>query len=180
MRETISGLLFFHPSHKKTDAVSTITLDTFCNSKSIHNFEFLKIDVWGYKKFVLDGLDFTKRQPEFSVAKFEDSKTQQLGYTVYNLADFLVQQGYSLLISEWHPIIEHGKKHSWYCLKIYTCPINSVGWGNIIAFKPMPSIMHVRNALEKSVNVPLQLKEKYLKCLRFRKKQNGISTAGKG
>jgi FkbM family methyltransferase len=170
----ISGLVCFHPSHKKTGVVSTITLDKFCDSESIDNIEFLKIDVEGYEKFVLDGLDFTKRRPEVIVAEFEDSKTKPLGFTVYTLADFLMQKGYSLLISEWHPIVEYGRRHSWYCLKKYPCSINPLGWGNIIAFKTMPSMKQVQNALKRAIDGPLELKERYIENIGFTKKSNRI------
>lgn len=67
------------------------------------------------------------------VAEFENRKTRQLGYTVETLGAYLRAQGYVLLVSEWHPIIEYGTKHRWKCLHQREGAVDEDGWGNLIA-----------------------------------------------
>ena len=42
-----------------------------------------------------------------------DRKTVKLGYTARDLAEFLQRQGYSVLVSQWDPVVEYGTQHTW-------------------------------------------------------------------
>lgn len=133
----ISGLSNFHDSHKKTDVVKTVTLKTFCQQNKIEDISFLKIDTEGFDLFVLKGFDWdNQKHPDIIVTEFEDNKTQPLGYTFFEQADFLQQRNYKLLTSEWQPIVEYGKRHKWKRFVKDYKKINSPdAWGNIIAVK---------------------------------------------
>jgi FkbM family methyltransferase len=133
----ISGLSDFHPTHEKVADVETITLKTFCGENAVGDIDFLKIDTEGFDLFVLKGFDWDgQRHPEVILTEFEDNKTRPLGYSFLDQADFLAGQGYELLVSEWFPIVEYGRRHKW--RRFVTNPqkvSDRDAWGNIIAFK---------------------------------------------
>lgn len=130
----ISGLTDFHPSHKRACLVDTVSLGAVCREKSISNIDFLKIDTEGYDLFVLKGVPWDCIHPEVIVCEFEDKKTVPLGYTFYDIADFLLDRNYKLLISEWHPVVKYGGKHLWRRFSSYPCNLlDQNAWGNIIA-----------------------------------------------
>lgn len=132
----ISGLHAFHPSHEKAFQVDTISLRDLCRHEDISSIDFLKIDTEGHDLFVLKGVSWESISPEIILCEFEDKKTVKLGYNFYDMADFLLEIGYKLLISEWYPIIEYGSQHRWRCFSPYPCKlIDNDAWGNIIAVK---------------------------------------------
>ena len=132
----ISALSKFHDSHIESAKINTITIEQYCKKNSINKIDFLKIDVEGYELFVLKGVPWEDLKPEIILCEFEDRKTKPLGYSFFDMADFLVEKGYKLIISEWFPIIEYGTPHSWNCFKEYPCKLDTEdAWGNIIAFK---------------------------------------------
>src|SRR3546814_19620816 len=52
------------------------------------------------------------------------------------MARFLLEKGYRVLVSEWHPIIRYGVRHDWRRLVAYPCELSDeVAWGNILAFR---------------------------------------------
>jgi FkbM family methyltransferase len=129
----ISSLAPFTPGHKATSTVEIVTLRDYVAEAGITHIDFLKIDVEGFEKHVLDGHDWSIK-PDTIVLEFEDSKTVPLGHTWTDLADFLVERGYSVVISEWDPIVNYGVAHKWRSFADYPAPLqNSEGWGNLIA-----------------------------------------------
>jgi hypothetical protein len=51
-----------------------------------------------------------------------------------DMAKYLINKGYDLYVSEWHPIIKYGIQHDWCRLVKYPCELISPrSWGNIIA-----------------------------------------------
>lgn len=132
----ISSLCSFHHTHKETLKVDTITLHFFCEAVEIQMIDYLKIDTEGYDLFVLYGVPWENIEPEVILCEFEDKKTTCLGYNFHNLADFLVDKDYQLLISEWYPIVEYGMRHRWRRFTTYPCELmDKDAWGNIIAVK---------------------------------------------
>jgi len=132
----ISGLSHFHPSHKKSQRVETITLRAFIESSDITSVDFLKIDTEGFDLMVLKGVPWESFQPSVILCEFEDKKTVPLGYTFHDLAKYLTHRGYHLLISEWYPVVEYGRTHTWRCFLTYPCDlIDKDAYGNIIAIK---------------------------------------------
>jgi FkbM family methyltransferase len=130
----ISGLSAFHASHTSSGTVETTTLRRFCSEARVHNVDFLKIDTEGWDLAVLRGFPWDLMRPRAIVCEFEDSKTLPLGYTWQDLARFLVEKGYRLVVSEWHPIREYGTLHDWRRFAVYPTELkDSRGWGNLIA-----------------------------------------------
>ena len=131
----ISTLCPFHPSHKELDVkVDTITLQSYIESQKIPAVDFLKIDVEGFDLFVLKGFPWSKMKPQVILAEFENRKTIPLGYTFHDIAKYLMNKGYKLLVSEWYPLIEYGLVHNWRRFETYPCELlDNEAAGNIIA-----------------------------------------------
>jgi len=130
----ISSLKPFHDTHKASYIVDTLTLKSYCSEKNIRQIDFLKIDAEGYDFLVLKGLDWTRYKPEVIICEFEDKKSIPLGYTFKEMADFLCEKGYKMLVSEWYPIVEYGQRHKWRRFVEYPCQLEDAkAFGNIIA-----------------------------------------------
>lgn len=130
----ISGLSAFRPTHKQCETVDITTLTHFVSDQSIELVDFLKIDTEGFDLFVLRGMPWAHVQPRLILCEFEDRKTAPLGYTFHDLAGFLEQQGYRVIVSEWYPIERYGVTHRWRRFAPYPCALeDDKGWGNILA-----------------------------------------------
>jgi FkbM family methyltransferase len=135
----ISSLSAFREGHKEICQVETITLSDFCEQQKITKIDFLKIDTEGFDLMVLKGVPWHKIHPDIIECEFEDLKTKDLGYNYHNIARFLVDKGYEVYVSEWHPIIRYGITHDWHQLKKYPCRLSTnTAWGNLLAFKEQP------------------------------------------
>jgi len=128
----ISSLSPFHESHYAAIGVDVITLSAFIKEQKIKKVDFLKIDTEGYDYFVLQGYPW-KKAPKVVLCEFEDSKTEPLGYTFEDTAEFLLSKGYELKISEWYPVEAYGSPHQWKRFVDYPCELAPDAWGNIIA-----------------------------------------------
>ncbi len=133
----ISGLSSFHPSHKVAEKVRITTLSEVFEEGVIGGkIDFLKIDTEGFDLHALRGFPWERSSPNLILCEFEDTKTISLGYTFHDLAEFLVQRGYKLIVSEWHPIKNYGSTHDWRGFATYPCEFdNPSAWGNIFATK---------------------------------------------
>ena len=135
----ISSLDNFTPNHRKICDVETVTLRDYLVRNDVRHVDFLKIDVEGYDKFVLDGFHWNADKPDIVLAEFEDKKTNRLGYDVHDLADVLIGQGYTVYVSEWLPIVRYGIAHDWRRLFRYTPEVDlSETWGSLIGFLDQP------------------------------------------
>lgn len=129
----ISSLSPFHESHYAAIGVDVITLTDFILEKRIEEVDFLKIDTEGYDYFVLQGFPWNKILPSVVLCEFENSKTIPLGYSMTDMAEYLLSKSYSLTISEWYPVKAYGTQHQWKRFASYPCELNPNAWGNIIA-----------------------------------------------
>lgn len=132
----ISGLSAFHPTHQASDRVTLSTLRTILQGHKIETVDFLKIDTEGFDLFVLRGVPWESVSPNVIVCEFEDAKTVPLGYSFHDMAALLVQQGYAVIVSEWYPIVQYGRDHSWRRFVEYPCELEDTrAWGNLIAVR---------------------------------------------
>ncbi|WP_159931142.1 FkbM family methyltransferase [Oceanicoccus sp. KOV_DT_Chl] len=144
----ISGLSAFRDTHKEICRVTTTTLTDYCEVNKIDHVDFLKIDTEGFDLFVLQGFDWQRFSPDIVECEFEDNKTVALGYTFHDIAQYLVDKGYVVYVSEWHPIVRYGIRHNWKRLVKYPCHLaGKDAWGNLVAFKEQPSEEHVAAVL---------------------------------
>jgi FkbM family methyltransferase len=133
----ISSLSAFRDTHKETNRVHLTTLTKILSQEPISHVDFLKIDTEGHDLFVLKGYPWELFRPEVVLCEFEDYKTRPLGYDYRAMGDFLVNQAYSVFLSEWVPIVRYGGDHQWRSWRSYPCSLaDHKGWGNFVAFKP--------------------------------------------
>ena len=132
----ISTLSPFHDTHAATTTVQTVRLDTFLAEERVESVDFLKVDIEGYDLFALRSFPWNTYHPRAVVCEFEDHKTVPLGHSVHDIAKFLEQQGYEVIVSEWEPIVEYGRRHTWKRFVRYPATIAADGWGNLIAVQP--------------------------------------------
>ena len=133
----ISGFSPFHESHERATTVVTTTVRDVLESLDLDRVGMLKVDTEGHDLFVLRGVDWERAAPAVVICEFEDGKTLSLGYSWRDLAEYLMERGYELLVSEWYPIVRYGRRHRWRGLKRYPCAFDSTdAWGNLIAYQP--------------------------------------------
>ena len=133
----ISTLTPFHSTHKEIiEKIDVTTLKSYCNNENIKKIDFLKIDVEGYDLFVLQGFPWSEILPEVILVEYENKKTIPLGYTFHDMALYLMDKGYYLLVSEWDPIKEYGSVHTWKRFIQYPCELlDKESFGNIFAIR---------------------------------------------
>jgi len=130
----ISGLNAFHDSHQATSTAITTTLTEALEGYGVESVDFLKVDVEGHDLKVLKGHDFNRWKPKAIVIEFDETKTIPMGHDYRVIADYLVANGYGVLISEWFPIEEYGANHQWRGVTKYPADINDkAAWGNLVA-----------------------------------------------
>jgi len=132
----ISSLTPFHESHHEALKVDVITLASFIAEQHLleEHIDFLKIDTEGYDYFVLQGFPWDQDTPDIILCEFGNAKTEPLGYSITNLAEYLQAKSYQLIISEWYPIQVYGSSHRWRRFVHYPCELlDPNAWGNIIA-----------------------------------------------
>ena len=132
----ISTLVPFHESHRAVGKVEVSTLALELAKEKLNRVDFIKVDTEGHDLFVLKGFPWGRPElrPRAVLCEYEDAKTRPLGYTWQDMADFLVAQGYAVLVSEWKPIVRYGVRHDWLGLQRYPgARVNPDGWGNLIA-----------------------------------------------
>lgn len=133
----VSGLSAFLKSHVAAEQVVVTTLASALDEHNIINepVDFLKIDTEGFDLMVLKGFAWqTSPHPKVILCEFENAKTEPLGYHFYDLADYLADKGYRLVISEWYPVKAYGGAHRWRRFAVYPCQLaDQHGWGNIFA-----------------------------------------------
>jgi FkbM family methyltransferase len=146
----ISSLHAFHKSHQYGFTVDTITLESHCAEHKISHVDFLKIDAEGHDFFVLKGINWEQLCPDIILCEFEDNKTRPLGYTYENMADYLIERGYKVIVSEWFPIDRYGADHKWRSFMNYPCQLQDQnGWGNLIAVRNAADLRAIISEIEK-------------------------------
>lgn len=144
----ISSLHAFHETHKKGFVVDAVTLADHCKEHGITRVDFLKIDVEGHDFFVLKGIDWEQVKPDVVICEFEDRKTVQLGYNYHDMANFLVERGYHVIVSEWYPIQQYGTRHTWRRHMDYPCDLAEAdAWGNLISVRTEHDLERIRASL---------------------------------
>lgn len=175
----ISGLHKFHDSHRECGKIDTITLRKFCEDKGIKTVGLLKIDTEGHDLFVLKGFPWEKLKPRLIVVEFEDRKTIPLGYSFHDIASYLRNQEYSLLVSEWYPIVEYGRKHKWRRFTTYPCElVDTNAWGNIFAFRNEMDTNKILNAISTILSKQQIMLENRNRTIEYLKESLGTRLMG--
>lgn len=137
----VATLSPFLDSHRETDRVSVDTLTALLDRTGIDHVDVLKVDTEGWDLRVLLGLDWARWRPRLIMVEFENAKTLRLGHSMGDLVALLEGRGYTVLVSEWHPVIRYGSRHDWRRLTGWPPgddePLHDPdGWGNLIALDP--------------------------------------------
>ncbi|MCP3851074.1 MAG: FkbM family methyltransferase [Gammaproteobacteria bacterium] len=144
----ISSLSGFTKGHIKSYKVSTTTLSHEIKKNSIPKVDFLKIDAEGYDLLILKGYPWDLTKPKIIMCEFEDYKTIQLGYTVHDMAKYLINLGYHVYVSEWYTIKRYGIRHDWKRFFQYNNNLlSNSSWGNLIAFNDFPDEGKIKKIL---------------------------------
>ena len=132
----ISSALKFHSSHVLSGKVKTIALKDFIKEKEIKGIDFIKIDTEGYDYFVIKGLGLDVLKPNLIICEYENSKSKGLGYKLEDMVAYIEKYNYKIIISEWYPIQEYGKKHKWKQFLFPPDLPDEKSWGNVFAVQP--------------------------------------------
>jgi len=135
----------FLDTHRETAWVPVDTLAALLTRHDIDTLDVLKIDAEGGDLRVLLGLDWTRWRPRLVMVEFENAKTLRLGYSMGDLIALLEGHGYTVLVSEWHPVVRYGIRHDWRRLTGWPPgdddPLHDPdGWGNLIALDPAAGV----------------------------------------
>lgn len=150
-----SSLLPFTDAHVPGGAVPVTTLRQALPEHQVADVHYLKIDAEGYDLMVLRGFPWDRMRPAAILCEFEDRKTQHLGYTYHDVAALLLEQGYTLFVSEWHPVLRYGTPHDWHAFKRYPCVLDHPdAWGNLIALREPPDRDVLNQALAAALTLP--------------------------
>ena len=130
----IGTLTPFDPSHEPMGDVAVCRLDN-CLPANMP-VDYMKVDTEGYDLFVLKGYPWTSSRPTVILCEFENKKSVPLGYTFHDLAKFLVDLNYSVLVSEYVPIQDYSVDPLWRQFRPYPCElVDDQDSGNLIAVK---------------------------------------------
>ena len=148
----VSGLSSFDESHVQTQVVDVVSLTEFFADRDLPEVDFLKISTEGHELFVLKGFPWSRGRPEVIECSFDDQKTVPLGYNFSDVAQFLIDHGYEVFLSEWHPITPHETTSDWHCLLRYPCELsNEKAWGNLLAFRVRETAAELPAAFRKNL-----------------------------
>lgn len=149
----INGFSAFHEAHRESQKVDAITLTEFFQDKPMPDIDFFKIDTEGHDLSVLQGYPWERCRPALIECKFEDQKTPPTGYSFHDLAKLLVDQGYTVYVSEWHPIIRPCLRHAWKQLLRYPCKLSDQkSWGNLLAFRDTIDEIELKSVVHSSLD----------------------------
>tara|TARA_R110001606_G_scaffold101051_5_gene221960 strand:- start:5880 stop:12236 length:6357 start_codon:yes stop_codon:yes gene_type:complete len=145
----ISGLHAFRDTHTATTTVDATTVAEIVKNRKLEKVDFLKIDVEGFDLNVLRGVPWDTLKPDVVECEFEDSKTLRLGHDWRHVANYLKDRGYTVYVSEWHPIVRYGIAHDWRRIVPFDCcEMAPDSWGNLLAFQEDPGLDAVQSAFE--------------------------------
>lgn len=141
----IGSLSAFDSSHVGGIEVPLTTLATYVKKRHIGKIDFLKVDAEGHDLEVLRSLNWDTLQPRLVVCEFEDRKRNKADAGFKPMADFLVEKGYSLIVSEWEPIVSYEGPFCW--RRYFSYPLKTPdpkGNGNIMAVRSKSDFRRLR------------------------------------
>lgn len=134
-----SSLSAFTGGHELSATVDVTTLEIALREHDVEAIRLLKVDAEGFDLMVLRGLPWDRIRPDAIMVEYEDRKTQNLSkdpYTTAEMAEYLESKGYTVVCSEWHPIVRYGIRHDWRRMFHWGSEApDPQSWGNLIAFR---------------------------------------------
>lgn len=134
LSDGLGSLSPFDASHDASYEVDITSLaDVFREPQAVG---FLKIDTEGFDFHVLRGVPLDRMSPHLILCEFDNKKSVPLGYTMNDMAEYLVEHGYRVLISESDAIPDYGQLPEWRRFAIYPTPLlDPNATGNLFAAK---------------------------------------------
>lgn len=129
----ISSLESFHTSHSRSHVVSTTTLASFFAREMIERVDVLKIDVEGHELSVLRGMDWSVA-PRIVICEFDNTKRLPQPPSADAVVAELRSAGYTVLISEWEPVVRYGGHHKPLAIRLEPSSVADRAWGNVLGF----------------------------------------------
>ncbi|MCE9613233.1 MAG: FkbM family methyltransferase [Lentisphaerae bacterium] len=151
----IASLRAFHASHRESLRVAITTLDAFTAEQGLSRIDLLKIDAEGEDAAVLRGMPWDRLRPAVILCEFDEAKPGCP--PLAEMATYLMERGYTLMISEWQPIIQYGGGggHAWRRFARYPTPLEDAkAWGNVLAFRDGVDGMRFASAVARAVASP--------------------------
>ena len=147
----IATLQPFRASHRPAAVVDVTTISDVVAELGLSRVDFLKIDVEGLDLAVLRGVPWSQLRPDVVECEFEDIKTLALGHSWRDIAAYLWDRGYTVYVSEWHPITRYGRRHDWRRVAPFgpDLDVHPSAWGNLLAFQEDPGWPAVRRAFDR-------------------------------
>lgn len=134
----MSSLMPIMASHAYALDVDVVTLDKALAEYGVEHVSYLKVDAEGYDLMVLKGFPFERIRPQVVMCEFSNSVTERLGYTYDDMAHFVIDLGYQVVLSEWvqaHRVAGR-YQHRWLGYFHYPPPSErAMYWGNLIALR---------------------------------------------
>ncbi|MFZ4768057.1 MAG: FkbM family methyltransferase, partial [Roseimicrobium sp.] len=135
----------FDGSHANIITVSLCTLAGYCREHGLKQVDFLKVDAEGHDLDVLRGFPWDLIQPRFVICEFEDLKQEKCESGFRAMAEFLRAHGYSVLVSEWDPVLSYHGPFNWRRFFVYPGDLpDPAGNGNILAVRTKRDFSRLR------------------------------------
>lgn len=177
----ISGLQAFRETHRVSATVDVTSIAAVADEFGITHVDFLKIDVEGFDFSVIRGVPWDRFSPDVIEAEFEDAKTIGLGYTYRDMCQYLLDRGYTVYVSEWHPIVRYGIRHQWCRVTKYPADLMTHdSWGNILAFKQDPGLEAIQGAFEECLAFTKQVEAPSSKAMNAQTAQVASAKSANG
>jgi len=131
----MSSMLPFFESHKPSHTVKVRRFDTLLPELGVTRVDYIKIDVEGYDFMVLKGFPWDAIRPAVVMCEFGNCKSELLGYSHNDIAEYMIGKGYHVIVSEWveAEFINGRYQHKWLgYLRYPPPPERAMYWGNMI------------------------------------------------
>lgn len=108
-------------------------------SKGFKRADLLKMGIEASSDFALNDFPWNLDKPAVVLAEFADPKKAPLSHTADDLANSLIEQGYSVYVSEWTPSVGQEKPSYWRRMLRYSPNLElSDAHGKVIGFSDAP------------------------------------------
>lgn len=123
-------------SHTDAQKDGVATLGQLLQDSAPSTVDFLRVAAEGLALSVLLGFPWDRFAPAVVECDFQDAKTKPLGYSYDDLCRFLIDKGYKIYLSEWHPNAQGTVAREWLRLVSYPCDLaDARAWGKLLAFR---------------------------------------------
>lgn len=111
---------------------------------NLTTIDFLRIKTAGEDFTLLKTFPWSSINVSVVECQFNCHKGESGHHELEEMSQYLIEQGYQVVVSEWHPQRQYRFQADWYRLWTYPgSPSNSNAWGQLLAFKQPPTWQHL-------------------------------------